>query len=88
MNDQSLLNMLFGVLFTAAGWWLKALWDSVHELQIADRQLSDKIATMEVLVAGNYVTRAEMDKHIEALFKKLDRIEDNLSHKADRGDRT
>ena len=84
MSDQSLLNMVFGVLFTAAGWWLKALWDSVHELQVADRSLAEKIATMEVLVAGNYVTRSEMDKHIDALFRKLDRIEDSLAAKADK----
>jgi hypothetical protein len=84
MSDQSLLNMLFGMLFTAAGWWLKALWDSVKELQQADKALAEKVATIEVLVAGNYVTRADFDRFLDGLFKKLDRIEDKLDGKVDK----
>lgn len=53
-----------------------------------DRKISDakelassanaKIHTIEVLVAGNYVKKEEHDKMAEAMFKKLDRIEDKL----------
>lgn len=53
-----------------------------------DRKISDakelaasanaKIHTIEVLVAGNYVKKEDHDKTTEAMFKKLDRIEDKL----------
>ena len=79
--DQDMVNTLFGALFTGAGWWLKALLDSVRDLQHADRLLTEKVAGIEVLVAGNYVTKSELEKLVGGLMKKLDRIEDKLDDK-------
>ena len=84
METQTLINYL--VLFAGAtgGWILKVLWDSIHDLKIADLALADKVATIEVLVAGSYITRSEFQQTITAMFTKLDRIEDKVSQKADR----
>ena len=84
MDSQTLINYL--VLFAGAtgGWILKVLWDSIHDLKIADLALADKVATIEVLVAGSYITREEFQRTITSMFSKLDRIEDKVSQKADK----
>ena len=84
METQTLINYL--VLFAGAtgGWVLKILWDSIHDLREADIALTEKVGTIEVLVAGSYITRDEFSKTITAMFMKLDRIEDKLSLKADK----
>lgn len=84
MENQTLINYL--VLFAGAtgGWVLKILWDSIHDLREADIALTEKVGTIEVLVAGSYITRDEFSKTITAMFMKLDRIEDKVSLKADK----
>ena len=70
METQTLINYL--VLFAGAtgGWVLKVLWDSIRELRTADILLTEKVATIEVLVAGSYITRDEFYKTINAMFTK------------------
>ena len=84
MDSQTLINYL--VLFAGAtgGWVLKVLWDSISELRAVDSNLIDKVAAIEVMVAGSYITRDEFQRTITAMFAKLDRIEDKISLKADR----
>ena len=84
METQTLINYL--VLFSGAtgGWILKVLWDSIHELKIADIALAEKVGSIEIMVAGSYITRSEFQQTITAMFTKLDRIEDKVSLKADR----
>ena len=84
METQTLINYL--VLFSGAtgGWILKVLWDSIRELKIADIALAEKVGSIEIMVAGSYVTRSEFQQTITALFTKLDRIEDKVSQKADK----
>jgi len=84
MESQTLIN--YSVLLCGAlgGWILKVLWDSIRELKIADSALIDKVAKIEVMVAGSYVTREEFQKTISSLFLKLDRIEDKIDNKADK----
>ena len=84
MEPQTLINYL--VLFSGAtgGWILKVLWDSIHELKTADIALAEKVGSIEIMVAGSYITRSEFQQTITAMFTKLDRIEDKVSLKADR----
>lgn len=85
MDYQTLFNIAGGIAGFLGGWWMKVLHDSVRDLQDADKRLADKVASIEVLVAGNYVKRDDFDKSVEAIFRKLDRIEDKLDGKADKG---
>ena len=64
---------------------MKVLHESVRDLQESDKKLAEKVSQIEVLVAGNYVRRDDFDKSVEAIFRKLDRIEDKLDSKADKG---
>jgi hypothetical protein len=56
----------------------------VKDLQEADKELADKVAAIEVLVAGRYITREEFNSTFNQVFERLDRIRDLLSTKADR----
>ena len=85
MDYQTLFNIAGGLVGFLGGWWMKVLHDSVRDLQDADKRLADKVSSIEVLVAGNYVKRDDFDKSVEAIFRKLDRIEDKLDGKADKG---
>lgn len=79
-----MFNIGIGVISTMLGWWLNTVWGSLKELQAADRELAEKVASIEVLVAGQYVTREEFNTVLSQVFSKLDRIIDKLNEKADR----
>jgi len=83
-NNQLLFNVIIGALYLVAGWLMKVMWDSLRDLRIADTILAEKVGTIEVLVAGSYAKRDELDKMAAAIFLKLDRIEAKLDTKADK----
>lgn len=84
MDNQMLFNLLIGALGLFFGWWMNNLKDVLKGLQQSDKELADKVASIEVLVAGRYVTREEMNQSINLIFAKLDNIYAKLSTKADR----
>lgn len=79
--DQTIVNWLLGGFGTILGFMLKVIWQAVKDLQAADKQLSDEVAAMKVLVAGDYVRKDYLEKTVAALFSKLDRIEERLEDK-------
>ena len=66
------------------GFLLHAVWQATKDLQRADAELTKRVSEIEVLVAGNYVTRQEFDRVIDKLFAKLDQIEYKLDKKVDK----
>lgn len=84
MDSQTLLNILFGLVAFFGGIWVRGIADSLKDLKKVDNDLAEKVQGIEILVAGKYTTREEMEKLSEAIFKKLDRIEGKLDHKADK----
>ena len=81
---QTLFNVVAGLSGALGGWWLKTVWEAGRDLQLADRSLTDKVAAIEILVAGRYVTREEYQRDMVALFAKLDHIAEVVSKKVDR----
>jgi hypothetical protein len=81
---QVLFNIVIGILGVMGGWLLNTMWSSLKDLQAADTKLAEKVSAIEVLVAGQYVTREEFTTTMNALFLKLDRIQDTLNKKVDR----
>ena len=78
---QTLFNaamMSVGALF---GWWFKVIWDSVRDLQKTDKELAEKVASIEVLVAGKYITRDEFTTVVNTLFTKMDNLRDLVARK-------
>lgn len=82
--DQTLINYLMAGFGAAISFILKVIWEGIRELQKADVDMTAKISEIQLLVAGNYVKKDELDGVIKALFLKLDKIEDKLDKKADR----
>jgi len=81
---QELFNIVVGVAGALGGWWLKVMWETLKDLQTADKELMDKVSKIEVLVAGAYVKREEFDRALNRLFEKLDHIDAKLDSKADK----
>jgi len=81
---QELFNIVVGIAGALGGWWLKVMWETLKELQTADKELMDKVSKIEVLVAGAYVKRDEFDRALNRLFEKLDHIDSKLDSKADK----
>ena len=77
-------NAILVICGFLGGWVLNNLKSSIDLLHIADNDLTTKVQAIEVLVAGTYVRRDDMDKLGTALFQKLDRIELKLDGKVDK----
>ena len=84
MDMQLAFNVVLGLVAFLGGWVLNNLKASIDNLQKADSDLTKKVQSIEVLVAGQYVKRDDLDKLTAALFAKLDKIESKLDGKADK----
>ena len=73
------MNIAIGVMCSIFGWLLKTVWESVKDLQYADKSLAEKVTQIELLVAGSYIKRDEIQVLHDALFRKLDKIEDRVN---------
>jgi hypothetical protein len=84
MIEQSLINWVLAGFGGLVGFMLRVVWRSVQDLQSADKELTAKVASIEILVAGDYVKKDEVLMMTNTIFSKLDRIEDKLDKKADK----
>ena len=82
--DQSLVNWLLAGFGGLIGFLLNAVWQAVKDLQKADKILADRIGEIEVLVVGSYITKTDFTNVADAIFRKLDRIEDKIDTKKDK----
>lgn len=82
--DQQLFNIVIGVAGALGGWWMKAMWEGLNDLKKTDHELTQQVNNLQILVAGQYMRRDEFDKVSQAIFAKLDRIEDKLDKKVDK----
>ena len=74
MDAQIIVNWLLGVFGALIGILVRSLWQAVRDLQEADKEITEKVNSVEVLVAGQYVKQDDFNRLSEAIFKKLDRI--------------
>jgi len=84
METQTLINTALAAMGFMGAWILNNLNESIRALKTADADLIKAVQHIEVLVAGSYVKRDDMDKLTNALFVKLDKIELKLDSKADK----
>lgn len=82
--DQTIINWALSLISLLGGFMLNAVWQAVKDLQSADKDLADKVAAVDKVVAGDYVRRDEFADMTKALFSKLDRIEDKVDRKIDK----
>lgn len=84
MELQTAFNIALGLISGLLGWLLHTLWACITDLQKENKEVVKKISEIEVLVAGDYVKRESFEKTIDALFRKLDEIKNEIGKKADR----
>jgi hypothetical protein len=84
MDAQTSFNIAMGLASFLGGWVLNSLRDSIKSLNQSDTELANKVQAIELLVAGSYVKRDDLDKLTAALFAKLDKIDAKLDAKADK----
>lgn len=82
--EQELFNWLVAGISGLLGFFLRVMWSAVKDLQKADEELVNKVNHIEVLVAGNYISKEEFNRFMERLYDKLDSIENKLDHKVDK----
>lgn len=76
---QIFFDVGVAIIGAMGGWILNTVWNAVKELQRADKELAEKVADIEVLVAGRYITREEFNQTLNQVFERLDRIRDMIS---------
>jgi fructose 1,6-bisphosphatase len=81
MDFQDAFNIALTLVGTMAGYLLKSVWEAIKDLQTADLKLTEKVGDMEVLVAGQYMKREDMNVISRAIFEKLDKIDEKLDSK-------
>lgn len=84
MNWQDAFNIAVALAAFLGGYFVKTLWEAIKDVQAADLRLSEKVASIEVLVAGSYVTRTEYRDDVRNISQLLERIETKLDGKADK----
>lgn len=78
MDAQTLINILFACAGAMGGWILNNLKSSIEALQKADSTLADKVQHIEVLVAGTYVKRDDLDKVTSVVHLRFDKLEEKI----------
>jgi len=84
MTYQDAFNVVLAVISALGGWFIRIMWSSLVDLRKTDKEIAQKVSSIEVLVAGEYVKRDELDRLGATLFAKLDRIENKLDGKQDK----
>ena len=84
MDMQTSFNSAVGLIAVLGGWVLNSVRENIQSLQKSDSELATKVQGIELLVAGSYVKRDDLDKLTVALFAKLDKIDAKLDGKADK----
>ena len=82
--DQMLINALIGFLVAVVSFVLRRIFEVLNNLQKRDMELIEKVNHVEVVLAGQYVSRQQFDSSMALVFEKLDKISEKLSQKADR----
>lgn len=82
--EQTIVNWVMTAAGAILGFLLNSVWQAVKDLQTADKQLADKVATIEILVAGEYVRKDDFERTIQRLFEKLDHMEEKFDRKMEK----
>jgi hypothetical protein len=75
---QWIVNTGFIVVSSVFGWLARQLWDAVGSLK-------KDLSNLREEIANDRVHKSDFRDLSDAIFRKLDRIEDKLDGKADKG---
>jgi hypothetical protein len=84
MDWQWLANGLFVVVGALLGIVSANIRRDMEKQDALIESITTKVQGIELLVAGNYVQKTDLEKITNALFNKLDIISEKLDRKADK----
>ena len=82
--DQTLFNIVVSVAGAMCMFVLMAVWNRLGKLEESDTKLAANIAAMHILVAGEYIKRAEISPQLQGIYDELKHIRSDLSMKVER----
>lgn len=74
---QTLFNVAVGLGGFLGGFLLKIIWDAIKEIR-------QTVGELEVRLPEAYVRKDDFQHFSDAIFRKLDKIEDKIDNKADK----
>ena len=77
MQDQTIINIIIGVVLSVLGWFARQLWDAVQTLKQDMKEL-------EVDLPTYYLRKDEFESKLDKIESMLERIFDKLDHKVDK----
>lgn len=77
---QTLFNIAMSALWFILGFTINRLFGSMDQLRKQDKELSDEIHEIRVSLPTNYVTKEDLGHATEVIFKKLDKLSDQINH--------
>lgn len=80
IDFQTLFNIAISALWFILGFTMNRLFQSLDMLRKQDKELSDEIHEIRVSLPTNYVTKDDLGHATDVIFKKLDKLSDQLTH--------
>ena len=76
MSYQDWFNVLIAIVGALGTWWMTTIWSELRENRKANKENSDRMQKIEVLIAGEYARKSEIEALSRELFKKLGKLEE------------
>jgi Tfp pilus assembly protein PilO len=77
MEVDAILNILFGVVITGLGWWLKTQREELDRLRILLNRTREEMAK-------EYVTKSDSSEVLSQIMNKFDRLEEKIDRLMER----
>lgn len=77
MQDQTIINLIVGVVLSVLGWFARQLWDAVQDLK-------NDMKEIEIDLPTHYVRKDELEQRFNKIEDMLNRIFEKLDNKADK----
>lgn len=84
MDYQVLFNISVGIIGTIGGWFLHTFYGSIRELQKADFRLNEEIHKVSLIIAGDYVKKADLEKFEESMVQQLRILDEKIEKRIER----
>lgn len=82
--EQVIFNIAVGLAGFLGAWILKNITDTMKDMRQSEHSLRNKLQAIEVVMAGKYVSKEDLNSVANTLSVKLDRISDKLDTKQDK----
>ena len=82
--DQIVFNIIFGVAGALCMFVLMAVWNKLAKLEQTDKELTDSVNKLNILIVGDYVKRIDLIPQLKEIYEELKNIRLEMANKAER----